>query len=185
MWISFDLSENVWRWNIRQHASVVTKAYIVYRWGGRPYKLIFTHAMPRPCRVFAVSCHAVPRYFTHSKPHPCHSPTVPCSRESARSSRKYPSCQSYSLTDWYAFDIKLCGTQRGSWKKLKACRSPTCRLWTADANSQYPAMPCHTAPMPSCTVALRSSFQNGMVMAWHGRGMGAVWHVWIKHGRTV
>jgi hypothetical protein len=39
--------------------------------------------------------------------------------------------------------------------------------------------------MPRCAVALRSRFQNGMVVAWHGRGMGAVWHVWIKHGCTV
>jgi hypothetical protein len=29
----------------------------------------------------------------------------------------------------------------------------------------------HTAPMPLCVVALRSRFQNGMVVAWHGRGM--------------
>jgi hypothetical protein len=38
-------------------------------------------------------------------------------------------------------------------------------------------MPRHAAPMPSCTVALRSRFQNGMVEAWHGHGIGAVWHV--------
>jgi hypothetical protein len=29
-------------------------------------------------------------------------------------------------------------------------------------------------PMPLSTVALRSIFQNGMVVAWHGRGMACV-----------
>jgi hypothetical protein len=35
-------------------------------------------------------------------------------------------------------------------------------------------MPCHTMPMPRCAVALRSRFQNGMVVSWHGRGMARV-----------
>jgi hypothetical protein len=34
-----------------------------------------------------------------------------------------------------------------------------------------------TIPMPHCAVALRSPFQNGMIVAWHGRGMGAAWHI--------
>jgi hypothetical protein len=29
----------------------------------------------------------------------------------------------------------------------------------------------HAAPMLRCAVALRSRFQNGMVVAWHGHGM--------------
>jgi hypothetical protein len=33
---------------------------------------------------------------------------------------------------------------------------------------------CHAMPMPRCAVALRSRFQNGMVVAWHGRGMACV-----------
>jgi hypothetical protein len=33
---------------------------------------------------------------------------------------------------------------------------------------------CHAMAMPRCAVALRSRFQNGMVMAWHGRGMACV-----------
>jgi hypothetical protein len=43
----------------------------------------------------------------------------------------------------------------------------------ADANSH---MPCHayTAPMPRFAVALIIRFQNGMVVAWHGRGMACV-----------
>jgi hypothetical protein len=33
---------------------------------------------------------------------------------------------------------------------------------------------CHAMPMPRCAVALRSRFQNGMVVAWHGNGMACV-----------
>jgi hypothetical protein len=36
---------------------------------------------------------------------------------------------------------------------------------------------CHAVPMPRCAVALRGRFQNGMVVAWHGNGTGAVYHV--------
>jgi hypothetical protein len=32
-------------------------------------------------------------------------------------------------------------------------------------------------PMPRCAVALRSRFQNGMVVAWQGNGAGTAWHV--------
>jgi hypothetical protein len=88
-------------------------------------------------------------------------------RESPRGSRKYPNC----LTDWYASDYSLRGTARGSRKKPNAGRSATCRLRTADANSH---MPCYAMPMPRSAVALRSRFQNGMVVAWHGRGMACV-----------
>jgi hypothetical protein len=35
----------------------------------------------------------------------------------------------------------------------------------------------HAVPMPRCAVDLRSRFQNGMVVAWHGKGTGAAWHV--------
>jgi hypothetical protein len=65
--------------------------------------------------------------------------------------------------------------------KPKAGRSPTCRLWTADANSY---MPCyaHAVPMPRCAMTLRSRFQNGMDVAWHRRGMGATC---ARHGRDM
>jgi hypothetical protein len=94
-------------------------------------------------------------------------------RESPRGSRKYPNCLSYRLTDWYASDNNLRETPRGSRKKRNAGRSPTCRLWTANPNSH---MLCHAraAPMARCGVTLRSRFQNGMVVAWHGRGMVCV-----------
>jgi hypothetical protein len=32
--------------------------------------------------------------------------------------------------------------------------------------------------MPRCAVALRSRFQNGMVVAWHWRGMACVNQTW-------
>jgi hypothetical protein len=33
---------------------------------------------------------------------------------------------------------------------------------------------CHAVLMLRCAVALRSCFQNGIVVAWHGRGMACV-----------
>jgi hypothetical protein len=52
----------------------------------------------------------------------------------------------------------------------KAGRSPTCCLWTADANS-------HT-PCRSPAVALRGRFQNGIFVAWQGNGMACVNQKW-------
>jgi hypothetical protein len=51
----------------------------------------------------------------------------------------------------------------------------------------------HAAPMPRCAVNLRSRFQNGMVVPWHGRGMAraqrgrgmagrSVGAAWARHG---
>jgi hypothetical protein len=37
---------------------------------------------------------------------------------------------------------------------------------------------CRATPMPRCAVTLRSRFQNGMVMAWHGHGMACVNQTW-------
>jgi hypothetical protein len=108
---------------------------------------------------------------------PCRAPAIlrKCRvlRESPRGSRKYPNCLPYSLTDLYASDNKLRGTPRGSRKKPNAGRSPTCPLWTADADSHIP-WHAHTASMPRCAVALRSRFKNGVVVAWHGRGIACV-----------
>jgi hypothetical protein len=72
--------------------------------------------------------------------------------------------------DWYASHDHLRGTPRGNRKKLKAGRSPTCHLWTADVNSHTPCHAC-AAPIPRCAVALSSRFHDGMVVAWQGRGM--------------
>jgi hypothetical protein len=46
----------------------------------------------------------------------------------------------------------------------------------ADANLH---VPCHAQALliARCAVALRSHFQNGVIMAWQGRGMDAAWHV--------
>jgi hypothetical protein len=102
-------------------------------------RLIHTcHAAPMPCRV--------------NSPIPCHAPALfrQCRvlRETPRGSRKYPNCYSYSLTGWYASGKSLRGTPRCSRKKPKAGTSSICRVWTADANSQY-----HTMPIPRCAVA--------------------------------
>jgi hypothetical protein len=123
------------------------------------------HAVPLPCRAALIDTrHArAPAILRQCR----------VLRESPRGSRKYPNCWSYSLTDWYASDNNFRGTPRGSRKKPNAGRSPTCRLRTADANSPLPCH-AHAASIPRCAVALRSRFQNGMVVAWHGRGMAFV-----------
>jgi hypothetical protein len=114
--------------------------------------------MPRPCRSLAVPY----RVNSHM---PSRAPAIlrQCRvlRESPRGSRKYPNCLSYSLTEWYASDNNLRGTPCGIRKKSNAGRSPTCRLWTADANSN---MPCHAhaAPIP------RPRHGRDMARARHG-----------------
>jgi hypothetical protein len=74
------------------------------------------------------------------------------------------------------YSNNLSGTPRGSRTKLNAGRSPTCHLWTADANSHILCR-SHAAPMPRCAVVLRRRFQNGTVVAWHGNVMA-----WERHG---
>jgi hypothetical protein len=68
--------------------------------------------------------------------------------------------------DWYAFDNNLRGTPCGSRKKTNAGRSPTFRLWTADANSH---MPCraHVALFRSLEKSLSERHGRGMVRALH------------------
>jgi hypothetical protein len=130
--------------------------------------------MPFPCRSPAALIHT---YHVIPMPLPCrvnsHMPYRDSAilrqcrvlRESPRGTRKYPNC--------YSASGNLRGTPRGGRKKPNAVRSPTCRLWTAEANSH---MPCrsHAALMPCCAVALRGRFQNGMVVAWQGNGMARV-----------
>jgi hypothetical protein len=131
------------------------------------------HAVPCPCRAVPKQCpsRAEPIPCRVNSHMPCRAPAIlrQCRvlRESPCGSRKYPNCQSYNLTYWYASDNNLRGTPHGSRKNPNAGRSPTCRLWATDANS-------HAALMPRCAVALRSRFQNGMVVPWHGRGMACV-----------
>jgi hypothetical protein len=109
-----------------------------------------------------------------------------CLGSETRGSRKYPNCWSYSLTDWYASANNLRGTPRGSRKNPNVGKSPTCRLWTADANSHKPC-PCRAVPWPWKVFSERHV--RGMV----GRGMGAerggmgaerggIGTVWTRHG---
>jgi hypothetical protein len=134
------------------------------------------------------TCHAAPipcpcRVNSHL---PCRAPAIfrqfRVLRESPHGSRKYPNCYSYSLTDWYASDNNLRGTPRVSRKKPNAGRSPTSRLWTADANSHMPCPCCANAAL-CCGLEKSLSERHGrgkaralhgMGVAWHGRGMACV-----------
>jgi hypothetical protein len=68
--------------------------------------------------------------------------------------------------DWYASDNNLRGIPLGSRKKPNMGRSPTCRLWTTDANSH---MPCH-AHAALCRGLEKSLSER------HGRGMAQAQH---------
>jgi hypothetical protein len=119
-----------------------------------------TH-VPRVLLRLIHTCRAAPM------PRPCIIRQCRVLRESPRGSRNYPNCQSNSLTDWYASDNNLRGTPRGSRKKPNACRSPTCRHWTADANS---LMPCHAheALCRGLEKSLSERHCRGMARARHG-----------------
>jgi hypothetical protein len=115
----------------------------------------FTYAMLRQCRAALIhTCHAVPLPFTDSAVSFAKVRVVAGIIRNASST---------------VYDNKLRGTPRGSRKKPNTGRSPTCRLWTADANQTS-----HAEPMPSCAVALRSRFQAGMPRARHGSGVSCV-----------
>jgi hypothetical protein len=75
---------------------------------------------------------------------------------------------------WYASDNNLRATPSGSRKKTKAGRSPTCHLWTADANSH---MPCPAYAALCC--GLEKSLSER-----HGRGMGTARYMWISIYKT-
>jgi hypothetical protein len=105
-------------------------------------------------------------------PRPCHSPTVSCPSWKSALWREISELLVYSLTDWFASDNNVRGIPRGSRKKPNAGSSPTCRLWTADTNSH---MRCQCRTHAALWVALRSRFQNGMVVARHECGTGAAW----------
>jgi hypothetical protein len=94
-------------------------------------------------------------------------------REIPRSSRKYPKCYSYSLTDRYASNNNLRGTPLGSRKKPKADSSPTYCLWTVGANSH---MTCHAHAVLCRGLEKSLSEPQGRCIAWarHGRGMERV-----------
>jgi hypothetical protein len=70
-----------------------------------------------------------------------------------------------SEEDWYASDNNLRGTPRGSRKKPNAGRLPTGRLSTA--------------------VLCRGLEKDGMVRAWHGRGMASVNQMGKTHSKPL
>jgi hypothetical protein len=113
--------------------------------------------MPFPCRSPAAlihTCHAAPLSFSDNAVSFVKVRVVDGNIRTAS-----------PATTLYSNNLR--GAPRGRRKKPNAGRSPTRRLWRADANSHIPCL-SHAAPMPRCAVGLRSRFQNGMV--WHGMG---------------
>ena len=127
------------------------------------------HAAPMP-----FPCHAVPLIHTcHSAPLPCSDSVVSVkvrvvvgnirtASPAVLTDRLFCNVLLPLFTvvgmdrceDWYASDNNLSGTPRDSRKKPNAGRQSTGRLLTA--------MLCHGLE------------KNGMVRAWHGRGMASV-----------
>jgi hypothetical protein len=117
--------------------------------------------LPRPCCSHAVPlpCHAMLIYTCHATPLPF--------SDSAVSFVKVRQ----TVTDLYASDNNLRGTPLGSQKS---------RTW-ADRLHAFSGWPvlihtchAHVTPMPHCAIALRSHFQNNIVMAWHRHGVACV-----------
>jgi hypothetical protein len=158
--------------------------------------------MPFPCPFrLTRTYHAVPLSLKANSHMSFRAPAIlrQCRglREIPRGSRKYPTCYSHSLTDWYASNSNFRGTPRGSRKKPNAGRSPICRLWTADANSHmsYHAhaalgrglekslserhgrdMECLNQTRPRCINQMGKT-QSKPLAARYGRGMA-----WERHG---
>jgi hypothetical protein len=107
--------------------------------------------MLRPCRSPAIPCRVNSHMpcHTHATPLSCHSMPCPAILRQWRVLRESP---------------------RGNRKKPNVGRSPTCRLWTADAYSHMPC-PCHAVSWP---------WEVGFRTAWLWHGTGAAWHMWIK-----
>jgi hypothetical protein len=102
------------------------------------------------------------------------------------------------IWDWYASDINLCGTPRGSRKKPKVSRSPTGRLSSAvlsrglEKNGMFGAghgrcMASVNQTRPHCvnemgkkhSKRLRARHGRGTALARLGCGMGTACYVWI------
>jgi hypothetical protein len=149
-----------------------------------PGRADLNQAMTGPCRpqLYAVlrlihTYHAVPMPFPAALIHTCRATLLPFSDNivSFVQIRVVDGNIRTASPATTLYSNNLRRTPRGSRKKPNAGRSPTCRLWTADANSHTPCR-SNAAPMPRCAVALRNRFQNVMVVAWHVR---------IKHGRIL
>jgi hypothetical protein len=132
------------------------------------------HAAPMPCRVALIhKCHAAPLPFSDSAVSFVKFRLVAVNIRTASPT---------VLTDWNASDKSLRRTPRGSRKKPKADRSPTCRLWTTDDNSYKP---CHAMPRSCRAHAELCRGLKKSLSERHGRSMGTACHVWIRHGCTV
>jgi hypothetical protein len=100
-----------------------------------------------------------------------HAPAIFRQCRVLRKSRKYPNCYSYSLTDWYSTFLIT------TFEELRVVAGRNrIRPGRQHAVSGRPILfhTCHAMPMPCCAVALRSHFQNGMVVARHKRDMPRV-----------
>jgi hypothetical protein len=87
-------------------------------------------------------------------------------RESPRGRRKYPNCYSASGNN-----VRV--IPRGSRKKPNAGRSPTCRLWTVDANSHISCR-SHAALCRGLERSLSERHGRGMAGERHGNGTACV-----------
>jgi hypothetical protein len=75
--------------------------------------------------------------------------------------------------------VELCVVAGRSRKRAGRPRAVSGRSMLIDTCHVHAVpMPCpcraHAVPMPRCAVALRSRFQNGLVVEWHGRDMAYV-----------
>jgi hypothetical protein len=172
-------------WNVMAHAQ---KPDFVFRRNGRVYLnrrevSVQSTAGSRGVRISGSNAgYTMFRGSVKSTGYPLHStvfPSLPlpcvtvCHQVSNALYHSFPRswqtlfCFTLATCIWegYATDNSVRGNPRGSRKKTNAGKFPTGGLLTA--------------------VLCRDLEKNGMVGAWHGRGMGMAWQVWIRQGRTV
>jgi hypothetical protein len=94
--------------------------------------------------------------FTHSMPCPCRAHAVPL-----------PCRVANGLECVFPIWFTQCGRVWFTLAMPRPCHALATSFFSLDGRA---------VPWPE---------KNGMVRAWHGRGMGMAWKVWIKHGRTV
>jgi hypothetical protein len=128
--------------------------------------------MPRPCRS-----NAVPLPCRAALIHTCHVAPLPFPNTVVSSVKVRVEAGNIRTASPTVCRISMLLITTFVELRVVARRSRT-RVSRPHAVSGRP-MPIHTchahsAPMPRCAVALRSRFQNGMVVAWHGRGMACV-----------
>jgi hypothetical protein len=118
-----------------------------------------------PCRTYAVplSCHATLIHACHAV-HLSFSNSAHVLCESPHGGQKYPNCNIGMLLITTFMKLHVVAKISRTWAG-RSC-----------AVSGQPMLIhiCHATPMLHCAVTLRSHFQNSMVMAWHGCGMGCV-----------